>query len=157
MTINKLKRSTWIKVFGIMIVAIILGLSPIWAEYEKPIGENSLPAQAKTFLQQHFPTEKIAFAKEENDYWIRTYEVILSGGVKIEFRRNGEWKKVEAKYGDVPPAIIPRPISEYLSRNFPGTTVREIEKKKREYELELSNSLELKFDSQEFFLTDYDD
>ena len=52
MTIRKLKRSTWAKIIIGAIVVLLLGLSPLYAEYEKPIGENDLPVNALTFLQK---------------------------------------------------------------------------------------------------------
>lgn len=157
MTIKQLKRSTWIKIGVAAAVVILLGLSPLYADYEKPVGEESLPVEALAFLQQHFPEEKVAFAKQNNDYFVRTYEVILSGGTKLEFKRNGEWLKVEAKYRAVPEEIVPEQIAEYVQTHFPGVMVKEIAKERKEYEVELSNSLELKFDRKAFFLTDYDD
>lgn len=157
MTINNLKRSTWVKICIIIVLLLILGLSPWYAEYEKPINGDNLPTNALNFIKTHFPEEKIAFAKKENDYFILNYEVILSGGVKIEFNRSGDWTKVNTKYKTVPSAIIPEQILNYLKDNFPNAQVKEINKKRREYEVELNNSLELKFDNKEFFLTHYDD
>lgn len=158
MTIRKLKRSTWAKIIIGAIVVLLLSLSPLYAEYEKPIGENDLPVNALTFLQEHFPNDKVAFAKVDNDYFCRSYEVILSSGAKVGFRRNGEWASVETKYNHtIPPGIVPQQINEYLQTHFPNTVITEISRDRKEYEVELSNSLELTFDSKSFFLTDYDD
>ena len=46
MTIKQLKRSTWIKIGVAAAVVILLGLSPLYADYEKPVGEESLPVEA---------------------------------------------------------------------------------------------------------------
>ena len=43
------------------------------------------------------------------------------------------------------------------SLQVPNTVITEISRDRKEYEVELSNSLELTFDSKSFFLTDYDD
>ena len=113
MTIRKLKRSTWAKIIIGAIVVLLLGLSPLYAEYEKPIGENDLPVNALTFLQEHFPNDKVAFAKVDNDYFCRSYEVILSSGAKVGFRRNGEWASVETKYKHtIPRGIVGQQINE---------------------------------------------
>ena len=92
MTIKQLKRSTWIKIGVAAAVVILLGLSPLYADYE-----------------------------------------------------------------NVPEEIVPEQIAEYVRTHFPGVMVKEIAKERKEYEVELSNSLELKFDRKAFFLTDYDD
>ncbi|WP_315599070.1 PepSY-like domain-containing protein [Porphyromonas endodontalis] len=48
----------------------------------------------------------------------------------------------------VPKKIVPNAISNYVAKNFPGTSIRQIEKRRRGgYQVELSNGLELKFDS----------
>ncbi|MDE6858048.1 MAG: PepSY-like domain-containing protein, partial [Alistipes sp.] len=67
----------------------------------------------------------------------------------------GEWKEVDCKFTEVPAGIVPAPIAEYVVNNYPNTEVVKIEKDSREYEVKLSNRMELTFDRR-FNLTDID-
>jgi hypothetical protein len=95
--------------------------------------------------------------EKEIEYFSKTYKVILADGMKLEFDRKGEWTTVDAKFHSVPSELVPQPILDYVREYYPGVKIVSIEKKKREYEIDLSNSLELKFDNKHFYLTDLDD
>ena len=84
-------------------------------------------------------------------------KVILTDATKLEFRNNGQWKKVESKHGIVPVGIVPPPIQAYIDENFPVCGVSELKHGRRSYEVELNNGIDLTFDDSDFFLTDYDD
>ncbi len=135
----------------------LLGTSPLMADHDKPIAPDSLPAAAKTFIGKYFPDRKISFAKYEVDYLVKTYEAILSDGVKLEFSKKGEWISVDCRKSPVPEDIVPAEIRSYVSENYPGVFINEIKRSAREYEVDLSNRLELKFDAERFFVTDIDD
>ena len=104
-----------------------------------------LPMNARNFINMHFPDDKVSYIKIDEEVIETDYEVMLDNGTEIEFNKVGDWKKVEAANG-VPTAIIPANIQQYINKNFGGTQVREIKKKKRTYDVELSNRLELEFD-----------
>ena len=74
---------------------------------------------------------------------------------KVEFGKNGNWEEVNCKYTSVPTAIIPTTIQKYVTTNYPDTRVLKIERDKKEYEVQLSNRVELKFDLK-FNLIDID-
>ena len=65
------------------------------------------------------------------------------------------WEEIDCKASSVPSAIVPAQIQEYIRKNYPDTTVKKIEKNRREYEVKLSNRVELSFDLK-FNLTDID-
>ncbi|MDE5947775.1 MAG: PepSY-like domain-containing protein, partial [Prevotella sp.] len=68
---------------------------------------------------------------------------------------NGNWKEVDCRQTVVPSAVIPIQISDYLKANYPDVSVIKIERDRREYEVKLSNRMELKFDMK-FRLIDID-
>lgn len=125
------------------------------ADNEKPITVKELPAAAQTFLNNHFSGKKIALAKKETEFFGTTYDVIFTNGDKIEFDRNGNWKEVKCKYSLVPEAVVPAQILKYVKENYPGANVLEIEKGDRDYEVKLSNRVDLEFDTA-FRLLDVD-
>lgn len=74
------------------------------------------------------------------------YKVVFVNGAKVEFAKNGEWKDVECKYGEVPAAIVPQQIRDYVTKNYPKNKIVAIDRDRRDYEVELDNGLDLKFD-----------
>ena len=46
----------------------------------------------------------------------------------------------------MPTAIIPAQIASYVSQNYPDTQIVQIDRDKRDYEVKLTNRLELTFD-----------
>lgn len=113
---------------------------------DKPIAADQLPAAAKKFVEQYYPNEKISFASKDDDFIRPDYQVILSNSSKIEFTHAGEMKSVESFQGAIPNGIIPSAIINYIKTQFPDTFCREFEIGRRDYEVKLSNNLELKFD-----------
>ena len=108
------------------------------------------------FIRQHFPDEKVSLAKVERELFETTYEVIFTGGSKIEFTKEGDWKEVDCKYSKVPAAVLPPQIAQYVTRHYPDASVVQIDRNKHEYEVKLANGLELTFDPK-FNLIDIDD
>ncbi|MDR0427204.1 MAG: PepSY-like domain-containing protein [Dysgonamonadaceae bacterium] len=111
-----------------------------------------LPQAAKNFIQKHFPNEKVSYMKIDKELLSTTYEVTFISGIELEFTKDGEWKEIDCKHTAVPAGAVPTKISEYVKTNFPGTFIKQIEKKKRRYEVELSNKLDLEFDMNENFI-----
>ena len=133
-----------------------LGTSTVSADNDRPISVSELPEKAQQFIRQHFPNEKVSFAKMERGLFDTTYEVIFTSSSKVEFLKNGDWKEVDCKYSTVPAAIIPQQIAQYVSQYYPDTSVVQIDRDKRDYEVKLTNGLELTFDLK-FNLIDIDD
>lgn len=125
------------------------------ADNDKPIQVNQMPQTAQQFIKQHFSDQKIAMAKMESGFFDKSYKAIFTNGNKVEFDKSGNWKEVDCKYNAVPAAIIPLTIRNYVKTNYPEAKVLKIEKDKKDYELKLSNRIELKFDLQ-FNLIDID-
>ena len=124
-----------------------LGTSTVSADNDRPISVSELPEKAQQF---------ISFAKMERELFDTTYEVIFTSSSKVEFLKNGDWKEVDCKYSTVPAAIIPQQIAQYVSQYYPDTSVVQIDRDKRDYEVKLTNGLELTFDLK-FNLIDIDD
>lgn len=125
------------------------------ADDDKPIQVSQMPQAAQQFVRQYFANSKVALAKMENDFFYKSYEVIFTDGNKVEFDKNGKWTEVDCKHTVVPPAVIPVAIRTYVTSNYPDAKVLKIERDKKEYEVKLSNRIELKFDLK-FNLIDID-
>ena len=111
---------------------------------EKPIDPNKLPQAAETFIDTHFAEASInSVMKEYDDFTVR-YDVYLSDGTFIEFKKNGEWKEIENRTTGVPESVIPTKILDYIATNYSDCFVIDIERD-RQYDVELNNDLDLDF------------
>jgi hypothetical protein len=144
------------KILFALVAFLSFGVSAVKADNDKIINKNELPAQAQQFINEHFNGVKLSYAKLERDFLENSYEVMLANGVKLEFSSKGVWEDVDCRYGEVPSAIIPQPIKEYVKSNYSGEKILKIERERNRYELKLSNRLELVFD-QDFRIIDIDD
>lgn len=144
------------KILFALVAFLSFGVSAVKADNDKIINKNELPAQAQQFINEHFNGVKISYAKHERDFLINSYEVMFANGAKVEFSSKGTWEEVDCRYGEVPSAIIPQPIKEYIRSNYSGEKVLKIERERNRYELKLSNRLELTFD-ENFRIIDIDD
>lgn len=126
------------------------------ADNDRIIAFDQLPAKAREFVKQYFPSEKVSYVKEESDFMELSYEVVFAQGTKVEFSGQGEWKEVDCRYSTLNEKLVPAQIRDYVSKNFPNTKFVKIEKGYRGYEVKLTNRLELTFDA-EYHLVDIDD
>ncbi len=144
------------KILILAAAVLALGSLTARADNDRPIDVAQLPQKAQQFIRQHFPDEKVSLAKVERELFETTYEVIFTGGSKIEFTKEGDWKEVDCKYSKVPAAVLPPQIAQYVTRHYPDASVVQIDRNKHEYEVKLANGLELTFDPK-FNLIDIDD
>lgn len=122
---------------------------------DKPINVNELPAKAQTLLTKHFNGQKVMLATIESGVVSRSYDVVLRNGTKLEFDKKGNLTEIDCKQSIVPSLLIPQPIKNYLKENYRGEAVRKIEWNKKEYEVELTNGIDLTF-NKHFQLIDID-
>lgn len=146
------------RIFRILMIAICCMVSCNMvanAGNDKPISVNALPAKAQTLLDNHFNGQKVMLATIESGVVSRSYDVVLQNGTKLEFDKKGNLTEIDCKQGIVPALLIPQAIKNYLEVNYAGQSVKKIEIKKNEYEVELVNGLDLTF-NKHFQLIDID-
>ena len=146
------------RIFRILMIAICCMVSCNMvanAGNDKPISVNALPAKAQTLLNNHFNGQKVMLATIESGVVSRSYDVVLRNGTKLEFDKKGNITEIDCKQGIVPVQLIPQAIKNYLKDNYAGQSVKKIEMNKKEYEVELTNGLDLTF-NKHFQLIDID-
>lgn len=146
------------RMMSIMMIAICCMLSchiMANADNDTPIAVTSLPAKAQALLSKHFSNQKVALATIESGVISRSYDVVLKNGTKLEFDKKGNLTEIDCKQGVVPAQLIPQSIKNYLKDNYAKQSVKKIEIDKNEYEVELSNGLDLTF-NKHFKLIDID-
>lgn len=133
------------------LTAIIAGLFLLAAPFaafasdDRPIEVKELPAAAQQFIQTYFPGVQVSYATVDSQLMNKDYKVVFTDGRKVEFSKNGEWTEVKAKHAELPAAIIPQQIRDYIAKHHPGQAVRQIERDRRGYEVKLANGIELDF------------
>ena len=144
------------KILLILVAVFSVGILAAVADNDKLINKSQLPKPAQEFIDAHFAGIDLLYAKEDCNILFSSYEVRLANGVKLEFSSKGNWEEVDCQQCAVPAAIVPQPIKEYIEKSYAGESIFAIEKNRNDYEVKLSNRLELKFDK-DFNLYDIDD
>lgn len=126
------------------------------ADDDKPVTVDQLPQKAQAFIKQYFADKQVSLAKQERDFFDKSYEVMFVNGEKVEFDKNGEWKDVDCKFSEVLADIIPQAIRTHIASLYPDAKVLQIDRDSRGYEVQLNNRLELSYNTS-FQLTDIDD
>lgn len=122
---------------------------------EKAISSDRLPKAALQTIKTHLPGRKVAIAKVKTELFSKEYTVIFTNGEKIEFDGRGRWTEVKCKRSAVPASLVPQPIGWYIRENYPDCRILEIERDDDEYEVKLSNYVEVTFDT-DYNVTDVD-
>lgn len=139
----------------ILLVMSVVLVSMACVAEDRPVVSEQLPAPAREFLNANYPGEKISYAVVDDDLVSPDYTVRLANGVEIQFENSGALEKISARTG-VPSSVVPVQISDYVKANFPDALIIDYEIGRREYDVELSNGIELKFNGK-FRLIGLDD
>lgn len=158
MNINPKKTKIMKRIIQTSIVALICLITfqiQAFADNDKPISVTQLPVAAQQMIKKHFKNKKVALAKMETGLLDKSYEVVFTNGEKLEFDRKGNWTEIECKLSAVPAGVVPVKIANHIKANYPGSKVLKLEKDNNEYDVKLSNNIEITF-NKNFQVTDID-
>ncbi len=136
----------------LMLVLMLTMSMSMMADNIKVITFNQLPAQAQAILKQHFADKVPAVVTVEG----KEYKVVYQSGEKAEFNKKGEWTEIDCNLLSVPAALIPEQIRATVQQTFPTATIIKIERVRKNYEVKLNNSMEMKFNKR-FKMIEFDD
>ena len=137
----------------VLMLVFMLTLSmSMMADNIKVITFNQLPAQAQAILKQHFADKVPAVVTVEG----KEYKVVYQSGEKAEFNKKGGWTEIDCNLLPVPAALIPEQIRATVQQTFPTATIIKIERVRKNYEVKLNNSMEMKFNKR-FKMIEFDD
>lgn len=134
------------KLTAIFATIALLGSISASAAEDRPITVSELPATSQQFIRKHFAGVEVSYAKVDDGFIDKSYDVVFADGRKVEFTKNGQWKEVDCKRSEVPAEIVPEQIRTYVAQHHAGRKIISIDRDKRDYELKLDNGLELTFD-----------
>ena len=135
------------------VLALMLVL-PVAAE-DVEITFDRLPEKAQNVITKAFPENKVKKVEMERRASLIQYEVKLSGGVKMQFSKDGTFTECECEKGSVPAVLIPAKIRDFIAKEFPGKEIKRFEHDSKLFEVLLDNGDELSFNSS-FRLIDID-
>ncbi len=139
------------KLLFVLLAVLTLGFSAK-ADHDQVINFNQLPQQAQTLLKQHFANKVPLIVTMDWD----DYTIVYDSGEKVEFDKQGKWKEIDCRTSSVPTALIPEQIKSHIRATFPGTTIINLDRNRRGYEVKLNNGLEVEY-SPSFQVIDIDD
>lgn len=121
------------------------------------INTAALPQAILDYVSTNFSGYTIVEAEIEDN---NNYEVELNDGTELIFDQQGNFLGIDdddddEDFGDehIAPGDLPANIRDFIATYFPGTTISEAEKENNgNYEVELSNDVELIFDANGNFL-----
>lgn len=119
-------------------------------EKEELIDADNLPSVANTFLNDHFKDVKVLSVTREKEALSGTeYQVLLNNGVEVKFDKNGNWTEVDARENTaaIPTSFVLKPIVDYVRDNYDDAGINGIDKEKYGFDVELTNGLDLVFDT----------
>lgn len=125
-------------------VIVPAGLMGCEINDEFNVRPNKLPQKAQTFIDTHFAESTVRQAVKEYDDLTYTYDVYLSDGTQIEFKKNGEWKSIDNRKAGVPTSVLPEDIATYISTNYAEAYVVDVDRD-WQYDIELNNGIDLDF------------
>ena len=132
-----------------VIIMSVVALTAFVSCSDKPVPADKLPAKAKTFLSTYFPGIDIVSVIKEQD---GDYDVDLIDGTDVDFRSNGDWKKVDCGLNPLPAGILLPNTAKYLSAKFPMNFPTHVKYEHKRYEVEMDNDLDLVFDKNGGFM-----
>ena len=136
-----------------LILAVVIVAFSTSARNNYSHNAADLPNSAQTILKNNFKAG-VSHIKIEKDFGkIKEYDVVLTDGTEVTFDSHGNWKDIEVRQNaSVPSSLVPKAISEYIKLNQKKVKITGIEKNRSGYEVELSNGVEIKFNSEGQFL-----
>lgn len=130
------------------LVALIMSVS-IMACSSKTVQRDmsQMPESAQNIVNTNFKSKVASVETETNVIGATEYEVRLADGTEIQFL-NEEWDEVSVPAGQsVPEYFVIEPIRTFVTQNQPGVVIVSIDRKNNGFEVELSNGIEIKFDT----------
>lgn len=145
-----MKKILSVNLLVTLFALVFIGVSCSDDNDEVNVPVEALPEAGKTFLATHFPNVTINRLEKNKglDEDGTLFEAYLSNGFEVDFAPDGTWTGVDGHYTAVPVSVaslLPEAISTYITVNYAGQAIVEIEKKAYGFKVELANDLDLMF------------
>lgn len=130
----------------LLMAAVLMAVLPLAARDKIYRSASALPQKSQEILKKNFKADVNRVKVDDSLFGGKDYEVVLSDGTEIDFDSDGDWKEVDCGHRAVPKFFIIAPIQTFVSKNHKGATIVKIDKNRNDYEIELADGTEIKFD-----------
>jgi hypothetical protein len=117
---------------------------------------QQLPQKAQEFVKTHFNDYKVAYVLTDKELADIDYKIRFEDGTEIEFNAKGDWTDVSGKQNCIPTGFILKEITNYVNTYHNDLCITDIEREFNRITVELSNNLEIEFNSKGKLIS-YDD
>lgn len=128
----------------IILAAVLLGFV-VSANAQKRIEIAELPEAAQEFLKKYFSYTSVDIVKKDAEHGEKGYEVKLKDGTEVEFWKDGSYREVDGGKKPIPTAFIPKPVKEYVAKNYPNEKITHIDYGHKDLDVDLTNNIDLEF------------
>lgn len=105
---------------------------------EKKIDFGELPGEARSFIENYFPSADILSIVQEKEDGRKEYQVQLSDGTEMEFDEDGAWTNIECYYSPLPTGILPATVIAKVEELHSGAYINGVEKEQGGYVVEVT-------------------
>lgn len=107
---------------------------------EKKIDFGELPSEARSFIENYFPSADILSIVQEKEDGRKEYQVKLSDGTDMEFDEDGEWTNIECYFSPLPTGILPANVITKVEELHPEAYINGVEKELGGYVVEVTDA-----------------
>ena len=117
---------------------------------------QQLPQKAQEFVKTYFNDYNVAYILTDKELADIDYKIRFEDGTEIEFNAKGDWTDVSGKQNCIPTGFILKEITDYVNAYHNDLCITDIEREFNRITVELSNKLEIEFNSKGRLIS-YDD
>lgn len=118
---------------------------------EEVIPSSELPSEITSYITTHFPNNTIVQVINDRDGLNKTYDILLSENISLEFNRKKEIIDIDG-VNQLPISVIPEKILQYVTANYPTNFITDWELDDKNQQVQLDNGLDLEFNMDGDFL-----
>ena len=107
---------------------------------EKKIDFGDLPSEARSFIENYFPSADVLSIVQEKEDGRKEYQVKLSDGTDMEFDEDGEWTNIECYFSPLPTGILPANVITKVEELHPEAYINGVEKELGGYVVEVTDA-----------------
>jgi len=134
---------------SLIATAIVFSLSS--CDKEEIILSSDLPSEITSYISTHFPNNTITQVIKDRDGLAKTYDILLSENVSLEFNRKKEIIDIDG-ITQLPNSVIPEKILQYVTTNYLSNFITDWELDDKNQQVQLDNGLDLEFNMKGDFL-----
>lgn len=134
---------------SLIATAVVFSLSS--CDKEEIIPSSDLPSEITSYISTHFPNNTITQVIKDRDGLAKTYDILLSENLSLEFNRKKEIIDIDG-VTQLPNSVIPEKILQYVTTNYSTNFITDWELDDKNQQVELDNGLDLEFNMKGDFL-----